>query len=162
MPNTIPPVSEVPEGRWAIVVSDYNGTITQRLLEGAIDTLLGSGVDDDQIEIVRVPGAWELPMACSMLADTDRFLAIIALGCVIKGETPHDEYINASVSKYLMEISLDTATYVAFGLLTCLNLEQAVQRAGGRVGNKGVEAAETALAMVRQFDGISLWDENCG
>lgn len=158
MPNTISASNALPEGRWAIVVSDYNDSITHRLLEGAVETLIAAGVPDEMIDVAHVPGGWEIPLAATQLADTEMYLAIITLGCVIKGETTHDEHLNRAISHQLMELSVDMSLPVAFGVLTCLNLEQAIQRAGGRVGNKGVEAAQAALAMVRLGESIANWD----
>ena len=131
-----------------IVVSTYNASITGNLLDGAIVTLNAAGVPREAIRVLRVPGAWELPLAAKWLAESERIACVIALGAVIRGETTHDQYINSAVSSALMELMQATGKPVAFGLLTCNTLEQAVQRSGGKVGNKGQEAAEAALAMV--------------
>lgn len=131
-----------------IVVSTYNASITGNLLDGAIVTLNAAGVPREAIRVLRVPGAWELPLAAKWLAESERIACVIALGAVIRGETTHDQYINSAVSSALMELMQATGKPVAFGLLTCNTLEQAVQRSGGEVGNKGQEAAEAALAMV--------------
>ena len=136
-------------GRFAIVVSRYNATITARLLQGALDTFVQAGIADEDIDVAWVPGAWEIPLAAQRLAETGRFAAVLTLGCVIKGETTHDEHINRQVSLSLGEISLVSGVPIAFGVLTVNSLEQAINRAGGNVGNKGVECAEAALQMVR-------------
>lgn len=136
-------------GAFAIVVSRYNQSITSRLLQGAIDTLTARGVPADQIDVAWVPGAWELPIATQHLAQSRRYVALLCLGAVIRGETSHDEHINRQVSLSLGQIALDTGLPVLFGLLTCHSVEQAIQRAGGTMGNKGVECAEAALEMVQ-------------
>lgn len=140
--------------RFAIVVSSYHRQITGPLLEGAIETLATEGVADDLITIAWVPGAWELALACKCLIETENFDAIICLGCVIKGETTHDHHINTMVSTSLGQMSVESGVPVAFGLLTCNSLQQAIERSGGEVGNKGIEAAEAAIHMVRLFDQI--------
>jgi 6,7-dimethyl-8-ribityllumazine synthase len=136
-------------GRFAIVVSRYNETITGKLLQGAVDTLTQAGIADEDIEVAWVPGAWEIPLIAQRMAESGRFAAVLTLGCVIKGETTHDEHINRQVSLSLGEISLVTGVPIAFGVLTVNTLEQAIHRAGGNVGNKGIECADAALQMVR-------------
>ncbi|MCA9186791.1 MAG: 6,7-dimethyl-8-ribityllumazine synthase [Pirellulaceae bacterium] len=148
MPRTFCGDPEKASGRIAVVVSRYNETITQRLLDGALATLAAHGVPDQQIDVAWVPGAWELPVAANAMAATESYRAVICLGAVIRGETTHDQYINQQVSVSLGEISLRYQLPVLFGLLTCQNLEQAIQRAGGRVGNKGSECALAALEMI--------------
>lgn len=136
-------------GRYAIVVSTYNSNITNKLLAGAVETLTTAGIPSVNIVLVRVPGAWELPLAATWLAKNVSISAVITLGAVIRGETTHDQHINRAVSNALMELMTTTGKPIAFGLLTCNTLEQAIHRAGGNVGNKGCEAAEAALEMVR-------------
>lgn len=136
------------DGRYAIVVSRYNENITAKLLAGAVDTLKQHGIADDSIDVAWVPGAWEIPLIAERLAESESYAAIICLGAVIKGETTHDEHINRQVSASLGQLSLDTGVPVAFGILTCNTMEQAIHRAGGNVGNKGIECAEAALRMV--------------
>jgi len=136
-------------GRVGIVVSRYNDTITNRLLQGALATLTAAGVADDAVDVCWVPGAWELPVVAQEMARDGRYVALICLGAVIRGETTHDEHINRQVSLSLGQIALDASLPVAFGVLTCNSLEQALQRAGGSVGNKGHEATEAALEMIR-------------
>ncbi len=137
-----------PDGSLAIVVSRYNESITGNLLAGALDTLRRRDVPDEQIDVAYVPGAWELPIVAAELAASGRYLAVICLGAVIRGETTHDQHINRAVSSSLAEISLDTGVPVLFGLLTCETVEQAIHRSGGNVGNKGSECADAALEMI--------------
>lgn len=146
------------EGRFAVVVARYNENITSKLLEGAIETLKLHGVEDDEIDVVWVPGAFELPLAADRLAATGDYDAVLCLGAVIRGETTHDQHINRAVSTALMNIGLEFGIPVPFGVLTCNSLEQALQRAGGNVGNKGVETAQAALEMVRLFDKLAARD----
>jgi 6,7-dimethyl-8-ribityllumazine synthase len=149
MPRFFDGASGPISGRFAIVVSRYNETITGKLLQGATDTLTQAGIADDDIDVAWVPGAWEIPLIAQRMAETGRFAAVLTLGAVIKGETTHDEHINRQVSLSLGEISLVTGVPIAFGVLTVNTLEQAIHRAGGNVGNKGIECAEAALQMVR-------------
>ncbi len=135
-------------GRWAIVVSRYNETVCSRLLEGARGTLTTNGVAEAAIDVVWTPGAFELPLVADRLAGSGQYVAVLALGVVIRGETTHDQHINRAVSMSLMDAGLRTGVPVLFGLLTCDTLEQALHRAGGNVGNKGVECAAAALEMV--------------
>jgi 6,7-dimethyl-8-ribityllumazine synthase len=134
-------------GRYAIVVARYNESITARLLSGAVETLTAHGVPGDAIDVAWVPGAFELPIAAAAFARKSQTRAVLCLGAVIRGETTHDEHINRAVSLAFSELSLETGVPVMFGVLTCNNLEQAIHRAGGNVGNKGVECAEAALRM---------------
>ena len=134
--------------RYAIVVSRYHENITGKLLEGARKTLVNAGVPDSEITLVWVPGAWEIPLATQRELGKKEIVAAITLGCVIRGETTHDQHINNAVSSALMELSLKHNKPVAFGVLTVNSLEQAIHRSGGNVGNKGIEAATAALAMV--------------
>ena len=136
------------DGKYAIVVSRYNDNITSKLLDGAVETLKSHGIPDDSIDVAWVPGAWEIPLIAERLAENESYAAVICLGAVIKGETTHDEHINRQVSASLGQLGLDTGLPVVFGILTCNTMEQAIHRAGGNVGNKGVECAEAALRMV--------------
>jgi 6,7-dimethyl-8-ribityllumazine synthase len=136
------------DGRYAIVVSRYNENITAKLLDGAVATLKQHGIADESIDVAWVPGAWEIPLIAERLAESESYAAVICLGAVIKGETTHDEHINRQVSASLGQLALDTGLPVAFGILTCNTMEQAIHRAGGNVGNKGVECAEAVLRMV--------------
>jgi 6,7-dimethyl-8-ribityllumazine synthase len=142
-------LNESPLKSIGIVVSTYNSNITGRLLDGAQQTLTAAGYAAEQQLVVRVPGAWELPLAAKQLAARTDVCAILTLGAVIRGETTHDQHINRAVSLALMELMMETGKPVGFGLLTCNSLEQAIHRAGGNVGNKGCETAEAVLAMLQ-------------
>ena len=134
--------------RVAIVASRFNQSITDRLVTGAKACLLAHGVAEDDILSISVPGAWELPWTARRIADTGRFDAIVAIGCVIRGETAHFDYVAGPTSDGLARVALDTGVPVAFGVLTTETPEQAYARAGGALGNKGWEAAEVALELV--------------
>lgn len=135
----------------ALVLSRFNSFITERLLEGAQDALARHGAEADKLTIVRVPGAFELPLAARKLAESGRYDAVIALGTVIRGSTPHFDYVAAEVSKGLAQVSLQSGLPVAFGVLTCDTIDQAIERAGTKSGNKGFDAAMTAIEMVNLF-----------
>jgi 6,7-dimethyl-8-ribityllumazine synthase len=139
---------EIPAGRLAIVVSRYNQTVTSRLLAGALETFAARHVPDSMIDVAWVPGAWEIPLVAQRMAGSGRYLAVLCLGAVIRGETTHDQHLNRAVSLALSDIAIRSGVPVLFGLLTCDTLEQALQRAGGDQGNKGSECAEAAIAMV--------------
>jgi 6,7-dimethyl-8-ribityllumazine synthase len=148
------------ESRFGIVVSRFNESITTRLLAGAIDTLVARGVPGENIDVAWVPGAFEIPTVASQFASGSSYQAVICLGCVIRGETAHDRYINDAVSHALAQLGAEVCMPVLFGILTCETLEQAVARSCGlvattgkdsaqaHVGNKGVDCAEAALEMV--------------
>lgn len=145
--------------RFAIVVSRFNEEITQGLLAGAREALAEAGVRDDRIEVFHVPGAFEIPLAAKRAAETGAFAAVICLGCLIKGDTMHFEYIADAASHGIMRAGLDTGVPIAFGVLTTLTDEQARERAAHGPGNKGVEAARAALDMVqvlRQLPGARV------
>lgn len=148
MPNVIEPAADASKNaRYAIVVSEWNKAVTAKLAGGAVATFAGAGVADGSIDVVWVPGAWEIPVVVQRLADTCRYAGIVTLGAVIKGETAHDHWINHGVTEALMRIATEHSLPVLFGVLMCDTLEQALSRAGGAVGNKGVECAEAALRM---------------
>ena len=134
--------------RVAIVVSTYNHSITNKLLTGSLETLASRGVAEADIDVAKVPGAWEIPLAAAVMARSGKYAAVICLGCVIRGETTHDVHINTQVSQTLGQLALECELPVAFGVLTCNTVEQAISRSGGAVGNKGIEAAEAALEMM--------------
>jgi 6,7-dimethyl-8-ribityllumazine synthase len=140
---------ELPQGTVAIVASRYNAGICDSLVRGAVESLAQAGYHEASTLVVRVPGAWELPTVVRQLIDQPDVIAAIALGCVIKGETTHDEHINRAVSLALMNMGVETSVPIAFGLLTCNTMEQAIHRSGGNVGNKGIEAAEAVLELLR-------------
>ena len=132
----------------ALVVSRFNSFITEHLLEGALDCLRRHGVADPDLTMVRVPGAWEIPLVAKKLARSGAHHAVICLGAVIRGSTPHFDYVAAEVSKGIAQVSLESGVPILFGVLTTDTLEQAVERAGSKAGNKGYAAAESALEMV--------------
>ena len=148
MPNEIEKSPVDPSDRFAIVVSEWNRSITDKLLEGAVQTLTAASIENGSIDVARVPGAWEIPVVTQRLAQSGRYAAILCLGAVIRGETSHDQHINRGVSLALTEIGLSHDLPILFGILTCESMEQAIHRAGGNVGNKGSECAEAALKMV--------------
>ena len=129
-------------------MSRFNDFITSKLLEGALDTLKRHGANTDEATVVWVPGAVEIPLACQRLAQSGKYDAIIALGCVIRGGTPHFEYVSSESSKGMGAVSLETGVPISFGVLTVNSIEQAVERAGTKMGNKGAEAAMSAIEMV--------------
>lgn len=133
--------------RFAIAVSRFSEFITSRLAAAAVDTLERHGAPADAITQVWVPGAWELPLAVKALADSKRYTAIVALGCVIRGATPHFEYVAGEAAKGLAQACLNSGVPVAFGVLTTDTLEQAIERAGSKAGNKGADAALAAIEM---------------
>ena len=140
---------EIPHGRICVIASRYHAQICDSLAKAAVETLVAAGVAERNIHVIRVPGAWELPLAVKHAITDLNTIAAIALGVVIRGDTSHDEHINRAVSQALMQLGLENQKPVGFGLLTCNALEQAQARAGGDVGNKGIEAAEAVLEMLR-------------
>ncbi|MEP1743047.1 MAG: 6,7-dimethyl-8-ribityllumazine synthase [Kangiellaceae bacterium] len=142
------------KAKYAILVARFNSFIVESLLEGAIDTLKRHGVSEDDIEIYRVPGAFEMPIAAQRIAARKKHDAIIALGAVIRGGTPHFDYVAGECVKGLSQVSLNADIPVSFGVLTVDSIEQAIERAGTKAGNKGGEAAITALEMVNLFDAM--------
>ncbi|MDF1692274.1 MAG: 6,7-dimethyl-8-ribityllumazine synthase [Zhongshania sp.] len=135
-------------GNYAIVVGRWNSFVVESLLEGAIDSLRRHGVSEDNITIVRAPGAFEIPLVCQKVADSKNYDAIIALGAVIRGGTPHFEYVAGECVKGLAQVSMQYSVPVSFGVLTVDSIEQAIERAGTKAGNKGEEAAMSAIEMV--------------
>jgi 6,7-dimethyl-8-ribityllumazine synthase len=148
MPTEIHGQLTAAETSFAIVVSRFNDLITKRLLEGAIDTVVRHGGNADRITVVWVPGSFEIPLAAAALAKSGKFAAVICLGAVIQGNTSHHEYINSQVAAGIMSITRETGIPVTFGVITCESMDQALDRAGGKVGNKGHEAALAAIEMV--------------
>ncbi len=140
--------------KFAIVVSRFNDFISKRLLEGAIDTLLRHGAKEAEIEAVWVPGAFEIPVVANKIAKSKKFDAVICIGAVIKGSTPHFEYVAGEAAKGVAKVSLDTGIPVIFGVITAENLEQAIERAGTKDGNKGRDAAISAIEMVNLLESI--------
>jgi 6,7-dimethyl-8-ribityllumazine synthase len=137
--------------RFAIIVSRFNDFITSKLVEGAMDALRRHGVDEEKVSLIKVPGSFEIPATAKRLAKSDKYDAIICLGAVIRGATPHFDFIAAEVSKGVASVALESDIPVTFGVLTTDNLEQAIERAGSKVGNKGWDAAVSAMEMVNLF-----------
>jgi len=135
------------EDKFCIIISRFNDFIGSKLLDGAIDELKRHGVSVDNIDVVKVPGAFEIPVTAQKCANSKKYCAIITLGAVIKGATPHFDYVSAEVSKGVAQVSLQTGIPVVFGVLTTDNIEQAIERAGTKAGNKGSDAAKTAIEM---------------
>ncbi|MCA9114222.1 MAG: 6,7-dimethyl-8-ribityllumazine synthase [Planctomycetaceae bacterium] len=147
-PRTIDGRLAAGNSRFALVVARFNELVTSRLLEGALDTLRRHGAAEEQVTVVRVPGSFELPLVADRLARSGQFDAVCCLGAVIQGQTTHHEYINQQVARGFMQTSLETGVPVLFGVLTCQTMEQALDRAGGKAGNKGAEAVLAALEVV--------------
>jgi 6,7-dimethyl-8-ribityllumazine synthase len=140
--------------RFAIVVSRFNDFVSQRLLEGALDALKRHGASDDQIDVVKVPGAFEIPAMAKRLSSDSQFDCVICLGAVIRGATPHFEYISSQVARGIASVALESRIPIAFGVITCDTLEQAIERAGAKSGNKGWDAAMSAMEMVNLFKAL--------
>jgi len=142
----------------AIAVSRFNESVTQKLVDGALEALTRHGTPLDNIDVVWVPGAWELPVAVRRLLSMDRYDAVVALGAVIRGETPHFDYVAAESARGLQQASAEFETPVALGVLTCDTMEQALARAGGDHGNKGWDAGVSALEMIDLLDRLDAAD----
>jgi 6,7-dimethyl-8-ribityllumazine synthase len=142
------------DARIALLVSRFNGFVVESLLAGAVDTLKRHGAGERDLQIVRVPGAYEMPIAAQRLAASKRFEAIIALGAVIRGGTPHFEYVAGECTKGLSQVSLTHDIPIAFGVLTVDTIEQAIERAGTKAGNKGAEAAMSTIEMINLLRGL--------
>jgi 6,7-dimethyl-8-ribityllumazine synthase len=140
------------DAKFCILAARFNSFIVERLVEGAVDTLLRHGTSRDNIEIIRVPGAYEMPLSAQRIARSGRYDSIIALGAVIRGSTPHFDYVAGECSKGLAQVSLAEDMPVIFGVLTTDTIEQAVERAGTKAGNKGAEAAVSAIEMISLFN----------
>jgi 6,7-dimethyl-8-ribityllumazine synthase len=155
-------LSGTPRGegrRVAVVASRFNETITRALVEGALDALVRHGTSFDDIDVLWVPGAWELPLAVRAAMASERYDAVVALGAVIRGDTPHFDYVAGEASRGLADAAVEAEIPVGFGLLTCDNLEQAEARAGGAHGNKGWDAAVAALEMADLMQHLDVTDE---
>jgi len=133
--------------KYAIIVARFNDFITDRLTGGAIDALVRHGAENSDIEIIKVPGAFEIPLVAKKIAKSNKYNAVICLGAVIRGATPHFEYVSSEAAKGIAVVSLETEVPVVFGVLTTDTIEQAIERAGSKAGNKGVEAAMSAIEM---------------
>ena len=143
------------DGRYAIVVGRFNQFVVDSLVEGAVDALVRHGVDEDNITVIRVPGAYEIPLAAQAVAEKGDVDAIIALGAVIRGSTPHFDYVAGESASGLNKVQMDTGVPCAFGVLTVDTIEQAIERAGTKAGNKGADAALVAIEMVSVLRQIS-------
>ncbi|HEY6871588.1 MAG TPA: 6,7-dimethyl-8-ribityllumazine synthase [Geobacteraceae bacterium] len=141
--------------KFGIVVGRFNSFIGDRLLEGALDALVRHGAKDKDIEVARVPGAFEIPLAAQKMSAAGKYDALICLGAVIRGSTPHFDYVAAEVSKGVAQVSLKSGVPIAFGVLTTDSIEQAIERAGTKAGNKGFEAAMTAIETAQLFRSIA-------
>ncbi|MFZ5760377.1 MAG: 6,7-dimethyl-8-ribityllumazine synthase [Thermodesulfobacteriota bacterium] len=141
--------------RIGIVLARFNSFIAERLLEGALDTLIRSGASDNDIEIARVPGAYEIPLVALKMARSGRYDAIICLGAVIRGATPHFDFVANEAAKGIAQASLDTGVPIIFGVLTTDTIEQAIERAGSKAGNKGSECASAAVEMVNLLNNLA-------
>ena len=137
-----------------IVVSRFNSFIAEKLLDGALDSLVRSGVNSEDIVVARVPGAFEIPLVAQKMARTGRYHAVLCLGAVIRGATPHFDYVAGEVAKGTAHVMLDTGVPILFGVLTTDTIEQAIERAGTKAGNKGSDVAIAALEMVNLLDGL--------
>lgn len=138
--------------KYGIVVGRFNEFIGGKLLSGALDALKRHGVNEEEIEVAWVPGAFEIPLAAKKMAQSGKYSAVVCLGAVIKGSTPHFDFVSSEVSKGIANVSLETGLPVVFGVLTTDTIEQAIERAGTKAGNKGYDAACTAIEMVNLFD----------
>ncbi|HVX39633.1 MAG TPA: 6,7-dimethyl-8-ribityllumazine synthase [Gemmatimonadaceae bacterium] len=148
------------ERRFAVVASRFNEEIVEKLVDGALDALVRHGAAVDDIDVVWVPGAWEIPLTARRLLATERYDALVAVGAVIRGDTPHFDYVAGEASRGIAQASADFDTPIGFGVLTCDNDEQARARAGGAHGNKGWDAALAALELVDLFDRLDAADES--
>ena len=154
MPNIVEGQLSAKGFRFAIIVSRFNDFICSRLAEGAMDALLRNGADDEKLLLVKVPGAFEIPIVAKRLSQSGHYDAVICLGAVIRGATSHFEYVAAEVSKGIANVALESNIPITFGILTTDNLEQAIERAGSKSGNKGFEAAMVAIEMVNLLKGL--------
>ncbi|MFT6399823.1 MAG: 6,7-dimethyl-8-ribityllumazine synthase [Bradymonadia bacterium] len=154
MPRTIEGSLVATGLKFAVVVGRWNSFIAERMLEGSLDTINRHGGDTDAVDIVRVPGAFEIPFAAKKLADSGRYDAVICLGVLIRGSTPHFDYIASEATKGIATASMDSGVPVSFGVLTVDTIEQAIERAGTKAGNKGTEAAASAIEMANLYKSI--------
>jgi len=137
--------------KFAIIVSRFNDFITERLLDGAVDAIARNGGDKDAIAVFRVPGSFEIPLVAKRVAKTKKYDAIICLGAVIRGETPHFDYVAGEVTKGIALLNLEFAIPISYGIITADNTEQAIERAGNKMGNKGFQAAQAAVELLNLF-----------
>jgi 6,7-dimethyl-8-ribityllumazine synthase len=147
MANVIEGDLTPPAGRFAVVAARFNDTIVNALVAGALDAFRRHGADDDAVDVIRVPGSFEIPVVARRLAESNKYAAVVCLGAVIKGDTDHYDHVAAAAANGVLQAGLATGVPVIFGVLTCDTWEQAVNRAGGKSGNKGAEAVATAIEM---------------
>ncbi len=151
MPRTYEGMLDAKGFRFGLVVSRFNELLTGRLVEGALDCLARHGAADEDLTLIRVPGAWELPLAAQRLASSGKVHAVVAIGVLIRGATPHFDVLAAETAKGLAQVALSSGVPVSFGVLTCDSLEQALERSGSKAGNKGWQAAQSAIEMVQLY-----------
>jgi 6,7-dimethyl-8-ribityllumazine synthase len=151
MPRTYEGMLDAKGFRFGLVVSRFNDLLTGRLVEGALDCLTRHGAREEDLTIVKVPGAWEVPLVAERLAVSGKVDAVVALGVLIRGATPHFDYLAAETAKGLAHVALSSGVPVSFGVLTCDSLEQALERSGSKAGNKGWQAAQSAIEMVQLY-----------
>ncbi|HSM75357.1 MAG TPA: 6,7-dimethyl-8-ribityllumazine synthase [Desulfobacterales bacterium] len=154
MPHTIEGKLRADGKKFALVAGRFNDFITDRLVGGAMDALVRCGANENDVDLVKVPGAFEIPLVAKKLAEKGRYQAIICLGAVIRGATPHFDYVSSEVSKGIAVVSLETGVPVIFGVLTTDSIEQAIERAGTKAGNKGWSAAMAAVEMVNLMEAV--------
>ncbi|MCR4316969.1 MAG: 6,7-dimethyl-8-ribityllumazine synthase [Planctomycetes bacterium] len=155
MPNTIEGNFNVTGKKIAIVAARFNEFVVSSLIGGAVDALVRHGIADSDIDVVRVPGAFEIPAVCKKCAESKKYDAVIALGAVIRGATPHFDYVASACAKGVADVAKDASVPVIFGVLTTNTIEQALERAGTKAGNKGADAAMAALEMISLFERLS-------
>ena len=156
MPRTLEGGLDGQDLTLAIVVSRFNQRLTERLLAGAQEALAKHGVDQERVDVVHVPGSFELPLTAQRLAETGRYQAVVCLGCVLRGETPHFDYVAGQAASGIARVGLDTRIPVIFGVVTADTLQQALDRVGGREGNKGFDAVLTAIEMANLMKRIDV------
>jgi len=154
MPRIIEGKLDASNLKIAVVVSRFNSFMTERMLDGALDTLTRHGLDTAKVDVLWVPGAFELPLACKKLTDSKKYEGIVALSCVIRGSTPHFEYVSAEVTKGIAQVILSSGTPIGFGIVTTDNIEQAIERAGSKSGNKGADAALSVIEQINLYKNI--------
>lgn len=152
MPNIIEAGLNAEGKKFVIIASRFNDFITDRLVSGAVDALVRNGANDQDIDLIKVPGAFEIPLIAKKIADTARYDAVICLGAVIRGATPHFDYVSAEVSKGVAAVGMESSVPVIFGVITTDTIEQAIERAGTKAGNKGWSAAISAVEMANLID----------
>lgn len=148
MPTQIEGDFAPPAGRFALVAARFNGVVVDQLVAGALDALKRHGVADDRVDVVKVPGSFEIPLVAQKLGRSGKYAAVVCLGCIIRGDTDHYDHVAGAATSGIANAALSCGVPVIFGVLTCDTLEQAVHRAGAKAGNKGFEAAVTAVEMV--------------